>query len=105
MAKTDTLSIELDGKINLVTRKGKKTTREELDGRVCLEAILSVIVAGLDLMDTKRAEPDFLDEMIAERTNRNPKFPDILDKACSPEESKRRAKVARKRLAALGLGK
>ncbi len=76
MAK-DTLSLELDGKINLVTRKGKKTTREELDGRVCLEALLSVIMQGLDLLEQKQ---------------------DILGTSCSPAEWKRRSAVSRKRL-------
>jgi hypothetical protein len=47
----ETLSIELDGKINLVTRKNKKVTREELDGKVCLEVIISAIVQGMDLLE------------------------------------------------------
>lgn len=76
----ETCSLELDGKINLVTRKGRKVTREEIDGKVCLEALLSVIVAGVDLLEQETKEPDFLDEMIAERTKKNPRFPQMLAK-------------------------
>lgn len=43
----ETLYLELDGRINLVTRKGRKTTREELDGKVCLECVLHVLKLGL----------------------------------------------------------
>lgn len=55
----ETLSIELDGKINLVTRKGKKVTREELDGMVCLEALLRVITRALEEYEAahKRVKP------------------------------------------------
>jgi hypothetical protein len=43
----DSLSLELVGKINLVSRKGKKVTREELDGKLCLEAIVHAMSVGL----------------------------------------------------------
>ena len=41
---------ELDGKISVVTRRGKKeTSRGELDGEVCLKALVYLLEQALDL--------------------------------------------------------
>jgi hypothetical protein len=48
MKPKDTLSLELDGKISLVTRKGKKVTREPMNGKMCLEVLLAAIMEGIE---------------------------------------------------------
>jgi len=54
----ETLSIELDGKINLVTRKNKKVSREEIDGKVCLEVIVNAIEEGLNRLQNEKTKSD-----------------------------------------------
>lgn len=57
MKPKESCFLELDGKINILTRKGRVTEREELDGLVCLKAILYVLDSAINHYEaTKRGD-------------------------------------------------
>jgi len=44
----DGMFIELDGRVNILTREKGKEVREELDGKVVLESLLLLVTSALE---------------------------------------------------------